>query len=110
MLVLSRMRDQAIVIGDDVEIRVIDIRGEKVRLGVTAPREVSVHRKEIYDAIRRENTAASQVTPEDVESIISPPISQSQSLQSPSSHSPPQQPPPPMRLVKENPLPIEVDA
>lgn len=60
MLVLSRQRDQTIMIGDDIEITVIDIRGDKVRLGIRAPREVSVHRKEVYDAIREENRSAAQ--------------------------------------------------
>src|SRR5438270_12875183 len=55
MLVLSRTRDQTIMIGDDIEVTVVDVRGDKVRLGINAPRTVSVHRKEVYDAIRREN-------------------------------------------------------
>ena len=54
MLVLSRQRDQSIMIGDDVEITIVDVRGDKVRIGINAPREVSVHRKEVYEAIRRE--------------------------------------------------------
>ena len=54
MLVLSRGRDQSIMIGDNIEICVVDIRGDKVRLGVTAPLEVTVHRKEVYEAIQRE--------------------------------------------------------
>ncbi len=58
MLVLSRQRDQTIMIGDDVEITIVDIRGEKVRLGINAPPHVPVHRKEVYDAIRREKAAA----------------------------------------------------
>jgi carbon storage regulator len=66
MLVLSRQRDETIMIGDDIEVTVVDIRGDKVRLGINAPREISVHRKEVYDAIRRENRAAAQVRPEDV--------------------------------------------
>ena len=66
MLVLSRQRSETIMIGDDIEVTVVDIRGDKVRLGITAPREVSVHRKEVYDAIRRENRAAAQVKPEDL--------------------------------------------
>ena len=66
MLVLSRQRDETIMIGDDIEVTVVDIRGDKVRLGINAPREISVHRKEVYDAIRRENRAAAQVKPEDV--------------------------------------------
>jgi carbon storage regulator len=61
MLVLSRQRDETIVIGDNIEITVIDIRGDKVRLGVAAPKEISVHRKEVYDAIRRENREAARV-------------------------------------------------
>jgi len=66
MLVLSRQRDEVIKIGDDIEITVVDIRGDKVRLGITAPKEVQVHRKEVYEAIRRENRAAAQVKPEDL--------------------------------------------
>ena len=66
MLVLSRQRDETIMIGDDIEVTVVDIRGDKVRLGINAPREISVHRKEVYDAIKRENRAAAQVKPEDV--------------------------------------------
>ncbi|CAA9412959.1 MAG: Carbon storage regulator [uncultured Phycisphaerae bacterium] len=72
MLVLSRQRDETIMIGDDVEVTVVDIRGDKVRLGITAPREISVHRKEVYDAIRRENRAAAQVKPEDLSGIARP--------------------------------------
>ncbi len=55
MLVLSRQRDQSIMIGDDIEITIVDVRGDKVRVGINAPRQVSVHRKEVYEAIRREN-------------------------------------------------------
>ena len=54
MLVLSRQRDESIMIGDDVEIIIVDVRGDKVRLGITAPRSIAVHRREIYDAIQRE--------------------------------------------------------
>ncbi len=57
MLVLSRQRDETIVIGDDIEITIVDIRGEKVRLGISAPSHIAVHRKEVYDAIRRESQA-----------------------------------------------------
>jgi carbon storage regulator len=60
MLVLSRQRDETIVIGDDVEITIVDIRGEKVRLGITAPPHVAVHRKEVYEAIKRESEAAGE--------------------------------------------------
>ena len=66
MLVLSRQKNQTIMIGDTIEITVVDIRGEKVRLGITAPTEVPVHRKEVYEAIQAENRQASQVRPEDL--------------------------------------------
>lgn len=55
MLVLSRQRDQSIMIGDEIEITIVDVRGDKVRIGINAPKHISVHRKEIYEAIRREN-------------------------------------------------------
>ena len=58
MLVLSRQRDETIMIGDDVELTIVDIRGDKVRIGIKAPATVAVHRKEIYDAIRSENQQA----------------------------------------------------
>jgi cytosine deaminase len=74
MLVLSRLRDQSIVIGDDVEIRVVDIRGDKVRLGINAPRTISVHRKEVYDAIKKENTQASHLSLQDVQAVVPPPM------------------------------------
>jgi carbon storage regulator len=54
MLVLSRQRDESIMIGDKVVITIVDIRGDKVRLGIEAPQEVPVHRQEVYEAIKRE--------------------------------------------------------
>ena len=54
MLVLSRQKDESIMIGDNVEITIVDVRGDKVRLGITAPKDISVHRREVYDAIQRE--------------------------------------------------------
>ena len=54
MLVLSRQKNEIIMIGDDIEITIVDIRGEKVRLGINAPSHIPVHRKEVYDAICRE--------------------------------------------------------
>ncbi|MEN6424873.1 MAG: carbon storage regulator CsrA [Phycisphaerales bacterium] len=54
MLVLSRQKDESIMIGDEVEITIVDVRGDKVRLGITAPKSIPVHRREIYDAIQRE--------------------------------------------------------
>src|SRR5271163_2113511 len=58
MLVLSRQRDETIMIGDNIEVTVVDIRGDKVRLGINAPKSITVHRKEIYEAIKRENLSA----------------------------------------------------
>jgi len=53
MLVLSRKKNESIVINDDITIVVVEIRGDKVRLGVEAPKEVPVHRREVYEAIKR---------------------------------------------------------
>jgi carbon storage regulator len=55
MLVLSRKKDEKIIIGDNITVMVIEIRGDKVRLGIEAPKEVTVHRQEVYDAIKREH-------------------------------------------------------
>ncbi len=60
MLVLSRQKDESIIIGDDVEVTIVDVRGDKVRLGITAPKSISVHRKEVYEAIQREKKEAQQ--------------------------------------------------
>lgn len=56
MLVLSRKKDEKIVIGDNISIMVVEIRGDKVRLGIDAPRDVSVHRREVYEAIKRKES------------------------------------------------------
>ena len=58
MLVLSRQRDESIIIGDNIVITVVDIRGDKVRLGIEAPKDVPVHRQEVYDAIKRSEAAS----------------------------------------------------
>ncbi len=64
MLVLTRKRNQSIIIGDNVEITIVDIHGEQVKIGITAPRNIPVHRKEVYEEIQRENVlAAKAVTP-----------------------------------------------
>jgi carbon storage regulator len=60
MLVLSRKKNESIVINDDITIVVVEIRGDKVRLGVEAPKEVPVHRREVFDAIHRGETAAGE--------------------------------------------------
>ncbi len=69
MLVLSRQRDETIMIGDDIEITVVDIRGDKVRLGITAPPSVKVHRMEVYEAIKRENQKAAGMQIDDLDDI-----------------------------------------
>ena len=58
MLVLSRKKNESIVIDNDITIVVVEIRGDKVRLGVEAPKEVPVHRREVFDAIRRSEDSA----------------------------------------------------
>ena len=56
MLVLSRYKDQSIYIGDDIVVTIVDVRGDRIRLGIEAPPDVPVHRQEIYEAIKRENS------------------------------------------------------
>ena len=72
MLVLTRRTNQSIKIGDDIEITVIEVRGDQVRLGITAPRDIAVHRKEIYLQIQQENVKAARgSTPdEDVDAAV----------------------------------------
>lgn len=72
MLVLSRLRDETIMIGDEIELTVVDIRGDKVRLGIKAPAHVAVHRKEIYDAIKRENEQAARLNKGELMTIRPP--------------------------------------
>jgi carbon storage regulator len=74
MLVLSRHKDQTIMIGDDIELTIVDIRGDKVRVGIKAPSSIPVHRKEVYDAIREENEGASSINRSDVNEIPPPRI------------------------------------
>ncbi len=71
MLVLARRLNESIMIGDDIEVVIIDIKGDQVKLGIRAPKRVTVHRKEIYDEIRKENIAAmdSKVKPEELREI-----------------------------------------
>jgi carbon storage regulator len=66
MLVLSRQKEETIMIGDNIEITIVDIRGDKVRLGITAPQNIPVHRKEVYDAIKQENKQAANIKLEDI--------------------------------------------
>jgi carbon storage regulator len=60
------------MIGDNVVITIVDIRGDKVRLGIEAPTEIPVHRQEVYEAIQRENQKASQLHPDDTKSLGGP--------------------------------------
>ena len=72
MLVLSRQRDESIMIGDNIVVTIVDIRGDKVRLGINAPTEIPVHRQEIYEAIQRENLRASRIDPNDARELGRP--------------------------------------
>jgi len=69
MLVLSRQRDESIIIGTNVVVTIVDIRGDKVRLGIEAPEEIPVHRREVYEAIQRENRRATELTPQETEAL-----------------------------------------
>ncbi len=69
MLVLSRQRDESIIIGDNIVITIVDIRGDKVRLGINAPTEIPVHRQEVYEAIQRENLRAGRLEPKDARNV-----------------------------------------
>jgi len=69
MLVLSRQRDESIIIGDNVVITVVDVRGDKVRLGIDAPVEIPVHRREVYEAIQRENRRASEIAADEARGV-----------------------------------------
>ena len=64
MLVLSRQRDESIIIGDHIVVTIVDIRGDKVRLGIKAPPEVSVHREEIYELIQKESAQKEAANPD----------------------------------------------
>jgi len=69
MLVLTRKPNQSIMIGEEIEVSVVEIKGDQVKLGITAPRSVKVHRKEVFEAIQRENIDAARSLPGRVERI-----------------------------------------
>lgn len=82
MLILTRKSGEGIRIGDSITLKIIEIRGNQVRLGIDAPKNVSVHREEIYDLIRHQNEMAAQSIPEDPEILASLWKTQSESVDS----------------------------
>ncbi len=66
MLILTRKQGESVAIGDDIRVTVVEIQGKQVKLGVMAPREIAVHRQEIYEKIQQENILASQVNEHDL--------------------------------------------
>ncbi|MHB1456905.1 MAG: carbon storage regulator CsrA [Armatimonadota bacterium] len=73
MLILTRKVGQSIVISDNIEITVIEVRGEQVRLGITAPQSIPVNRKELYEQIKAENLAAAEaahISPKDIDELL----------------------------------------
>lgn len=69
MLALTRKKNESIMIGDNIEVIVLGVQGEQVKLGIVAPKDISVHRKEIYQQIQQENVAASQSENVDVSQV-----------------------------------------
>jgi len=69
MLVLSRKPNESIMIGDAVEVKIVEVKGDYVKLGITAPKNIPVHRKEIYEAIQRENIAAARSNVIDIDKL-----------------------------------------
>ena len=92
MLVLSRQINESIMIGDSIEVTIVDIKGDKVRIGITAPKSISVHRKEVYLAIQQENMAAAQAadvsTLTDVGALFGPQPAPPQGTAAPAQASP----------------------
>jgi len=66
MLVLSRRKDEIIMIGDDIKVTVVEVKGDQVRLGISAPRDISIYREEIYKAIQAENIEAAKLADVDL--------------------------------------------
>lgn len=70
MLVLSRHRDESIIIGDNIVVTIVDIRGDKVRLGIDAPKDIPVHRQEVYKAIQQEKMAAGELPADNNSNLV----------------------------------------
>ena len=70
MLVLSRHRDESIIIGDNIVVTIVDIRGDKVRLGIDAPKDIPVHRQEVYNAIQQEKMAAGELPADNTSNLV----------------------------------------
>lgn len=70
MLVLTRKTNESIIIGDEIAITVLSVEGDQVRLGITAPKDIAVHRREIYELIKKENLEAAQSSAADFSSIL----------------------------------------
>ncbi|MDR2401086.1 MAG: carbon storage regulator CsrA [Deferribacteraceae bacterium] len=70
MLILSRKINESIMVGEDIEIKVVDVSSRAIKLGIEAPKDIAVHRKEVFDAIKNENLASPQVPQEKVFSLL----------------------------------------
>ena len=69
MLVLARRADEEVIIGEDISVKVVEIRGNVVRLGFNAPADVTIHRREVYEAIMKANEAAAGISAEEIEQL-----------------------------------------
>jgi len=70
MLVLTRKPNESVIIGDTIAVTVLSIEGDQVRLGITAPKQISVHRQEVYEQIKNANVEALQSSPADISSVL----------------------------------------
>ncbi len=71
MLVLTRKKDQTLIINDNIEVTILDIQGDQIRIGINAPRSVSIHRKEVYLEIQEENRKAADIGNVSLDGLIS---------------------------------------